>query len=107
MQTQNLVGTIFKGPPSKGNIQHLIVPPFETGADANQLSSGLSVAPDSARSSTTSDSPSPISVGGWLQLFYHQWDIASTDAWLLRTITTGLTLEFTSTPPNRFLQCPL
>lgn len=30
-----------------------------------------------------------------------------TNAWILRTIHFGLTLEFHSSPPTRYIQCPV
>lgn len=61
---------------------------------------------DSVPSGGENDSQ-PLPIGGHLHHFYSQWEASTTDAWTLQTIRMGLTLEFTSRPPSRFIQCLL
>lgn len=50
---------------------------------------------------------SPPPIGGCLSLFLSQWEASISDAWVLNTISLGLSLEFTSLPPSRFIPCPI
>lgn len=54
-----------------------------------------------------SDSLPEIPIGGRLQHFHHIWESSSVETWILQTARDGLTLEFVSYPPNRFVQCAL
>lgn len=57
-------------------------------------------------SGEANDSP-PLPSGGRLLHFHQQWEESTLDTWVLQTVRLGLTLEFRSRPPTRFIQCPL
>ncbi|XP_034289304.1 uncharacterized protein LOC117675085 [Pantherophis guttatus] len=48
-----------------------------------------------------------LPIGGRLASFASRWEATSSDVWVRRTVRYGLSLEFISTPPDRFLHCPI
>lgn len=54
-------------------------------------------------SAEANDGQSPGPIGGRLLLFRNQWATSTSDSWVLRTISQGLTIEFMGRPPSRFL----
>lgn len=73
--------------------------------DVTLWRSGHFMGPETDLSDMASDSQRAFPVGGRLQHFYHQWESSTTDAWVLQTVKLGLTQP--SSPPNRFIQCPV
>lgn len=49
----------------------------------------------------------PGAIGAQLLGFAQSWQQSTSDAWVLRTISQGLTLEFSKTPPSQFWQVPI
>lgn len=78
-----------------------------TGEGTSILPRNLSVAQDANPSVGANDSLPAGPIGGRLQLFSRRWELSTTDAWVLRTMHHGLTIEFLGTLPRRFLRCPL
>ncbi|XP_039189596.1 kelch-like protein 14 isoform X2 [Crotalus tigris] len=54
-----------------------------------------------------SDFYTALPIGGRLVHFFHQWELTSTDTWVLQTIQFGLSLEFLASPPDRFITCSI
>lgn len=54
-----------------------------------------------------SSSASDPSIGDCLEFFASHWKNITSDAWVRETVRSGLSLEFLSTPPRFFIECPL
>lgn len=46
-----------------------------------------------------------VPIGGCLAYLSNMWCSTTTDAWAIQTVSLGVTLEFISTPPRRFIKC--
>lgn len=80
--------------------------PFETRADTIPMLRDLTGEQGSGPQKEAGDSPSQLPIGR-LSHFLSQWKVSSSDEWVLRTVGQGLTLEFHSTPPDHYIQCPM
>lgn len=91
----------------KGLTGHPIDRPFGTGVDITLPQGDCTGVRDPGPLSETSDSLSPLPIGGRLGHFIHQWEVTTSEAWILRMVGLGLTLEFSANPPDRFIPCPV
>lgn len=77
--------------------------PFGITADINNPPSAPFEAQEICPLDAANDCTAPYPIGGHLAHFSRQWELTMTDAWILQKIRLGLTLKFSSNPPNRFV----
>lgn len=46
-------------------------------------------------------------IGGHLGLFAQQWEITSSNTWVINTVRFGLSFEFLAPPLSFFIRCPV
>lgn len=101
------MGPISNSHTPKGSTDQQTGLPSGIRVDITLWQSGRFMGLETDLSDVASDSQPAFPIGGRLQHFYHQWESSTTDAWVLQMVKLGLTLEFHSSPLNRFIQCPV
>lgn len=104
-------------PDSMGSTLHdnipraLIVPwtelPSGTAVEASTRPSACSEVQPVDTSNGESYYHATLPIGGRLLHFSRQWETPTTNAWVLQIVRLDLTLEFLSSPPNRFIMFPV